>query len=132
PLRPPPDRLDEHDAVPERAEDVDDARGRAREAAGVATARHAAYEQALVEETLAHPNAVAEDGPAAEGRRRVDGDDRDAVGRRAVRTGEPVHERALAATGRAGDADDLRVTGERMPRAQRVRRAGLVVLDDGV
>src|SRR5437867_3517852 len=80
-LLPHSDRLDEHDAVPERVEDVDDARGRARETAGVTTARHAADEQALVEETLAHPNAVAEDGPAAEGRRRVDGDDRDAVGR---------------------------------------------------
>src|SRR5439155_26140771 len=129
-LLPHSDGLDQNDAVPERVEDVDDARGGARETAGVTAARHAADEKALVEETLAHPNSVAEDRAAAEGRRRVHRDDRDAVGRRAVRAGEPVHERALPTAGRTGDADDLGVTGERIERAQRVRGAGLVVLND--
>ena len=130
-LLPHSDGLDQNDAVPERVEDVDDARGGARETAGVTAARHAADEEALVEETLAHPNAVAEDRAAAEGRRRVHRDDPDTVGRRPVRAGEPVDERALATARWTGDTDDLRVTGERIQRAQRVRSAGLVVLDDG-
>src|SRR6185436_4397395 len=79
----------------------------------------------------AHADTVAEDRATGERRRRVDGDDRDAVGRRAVRARELVHECALATTGRAGDTDDLRVTGQRIQRAQSLGCAGIVVLDDG-
>ena len=113
-LLPYSDGLDEHDAIAERVEDIDDARRRAREAAGMAATRHAPDEEALIEEPLAHADAVAEDRAAAERRGRVDGDDRDAVGRRAVRAGETIHQRALAASGRSGDADDLGMPRQRI------------------
>src|SRR6185503_6340574 len=101
------------------------------EAAGIPAGGHAAYEQTLVEEPLAHAYAVAEDRAASERRRRVDGDHRHAVVRRAVGARELVHERALATAGRARDADDLRVTGQRIERAQSLCGTGFVVLDDG-
>src|SRR5439155_20770640 len=54
------DRLDDDDAVADRVEHVHDASGGAREAARVTAARHAADEEALVEESLAHADAVAQ------------------------------------------------------------------------
>src|SRR5688572_15823686 len=94
-------------------------------------ARHAADEKAVIEESLAHADAVAKDRAAAERRRRVDRDDRDAVGRCAVCPRETIDQRALAAAGRAGDADDLRVTGQRIQRPHGLGGTSLVVLDDG-
>src|SRR5258708_8764787 len=109
---------------------VNPPRGRARRPAGVPAARHAPDEHALVEEPVAHPDAVAEDRAAGERARRVDRDDGDAVVALAVLGREARDERALAATGRTGDADDAGLARQRVQLAQHVRAAGLVVLDD--
>ena len=127
-LLPDADGLHEHHADAERVEHVHHAHGRAREAAGVAAARHAADEKPLVEEAIPHADAVAEDRPARERARGIDGDDRDACARLAVRAGEPVHEGALAASRRAGDPDHLRAARLGIERAHRVGGPGLVVL----
>src|SRR2546426_776853 len=58
--------LDEYDVGPERVEHVHDPGRRAGETAGVPATCHRTNEDALVEEPLAHPDAVAEDGAAAE------------------------------------------------------------------
>src|SRR6266550_245377 len=60
------DGLDENDVGTEGIEHVDDARRRAREAAGVPAARHRTDEDAVVEEPFAHPDAISEDRAAAE------------------------------------------------------------------
>lgn len=122
--------LDQHDVRPEGVEHVHDPRGRARETAGVPATSHRPDEDALIEETLPHSDAVAEDGAAAERARWIDRDDRDPGRSLAVQTGESIHERRLAATRRARDPDRLRVTGLRVELAHRLGGAGLVVLHD--
>src|SRR6266550_2916130 len=125
------DGLDDHHVGPERVEDVHDTNGGAREPACVPPARHRADEDPLVEEALAHPDAVAEDRATAEGTRRIDRDDGNVRRALAERGRETVHERRLPAAWRAGDADDLRSAGLRIKRSHRAGCPGLVVLDDG-
>src|SRR5207247_1567143 len=52
--------LDEDDVRPEGVEDVYDARGRASQTSGVPATRHRANEDTVVEASLAHAEAVAE------------------------------------------------------------------------
>src|SRR4029077_13715673 len=125
------DGLDEHDVGPERVEHVHDSRRRAREPARMPATRHRADEDALIEETLAHPDTVAEDRAAAERARRIDGDDRDTGRALAVDAGESIDECRLAAARRARDPDRLRPAGLWVELAHRRGRAGRVVLDDG-
>src|SRR3989442_798691 len=125
-----PHGLDDHDIRAKRVEKVHDANGGAREPARVPTARHRADENPLVEESLAHADAVAEDRTAAEGARRIDRDDGDARGTLAECGRETVHQGGFAAAGRTGDPHDLRAAGLRVQRAHRLCGPRLVVLHD--
>ena len=124
------DGLDQDDVGAERVQHVDHSRGGSRESARVAAARHRTDEDALVEEALAHADAVAQDRPAAEGARGIDGDDRDTRGTLAVRAREVVHQGRLPAAGRTGHPHDLGAAGVRVERAQDLGRARVVVLHD--
>src|SRR5438034_7715065 len=93
-------------------------------------AGHRADEDAVVEEPLAHADAVTEDRAAAERARGIHGDDRHASGLLSIQAGEAIHERRFAAARRAGDPDRLREAGLWVELAHGFRRAGLVVLDD--
>ena len=117
------DRLDEHDVEAGRVEDVDDVVGRLRQAAEETARGHRADEDAAVGVELGHADAVAEDRAAGEGRRRVDGDDADALLLRAVVLRHRRDERRLARARRAGDADDPRASGLRIELREQPRRA---------
>src|SRR5437879_5871731 len=58
--------LDEDDVRPEGVEDVYDARGRASQTSGVPATRHRANKDTVVEESLAHADAVAKDRTSGE------------------------------------------------------------------
>src|SRR4029079_19748577 len=123
-------RLHDDEPGPKSVEDIHDAHRRACEAAGVAPAGHAPDEHALVEEPVAHPDAVTEDRSAGERARRVDRDDRDAFEDLPVLGREPRDERALPAAGRPGHADDACLAGLWVERPEDVGAARFVVLDD--
>ena len=55
-----------------------------------------------------HPRPVAEQRPAGEGTRRVDGEDRDIASAGARHSRQSIAQRALADSRRAGDPDDSR------------------------
>ena len=74
------DGLDDHDPDARRAEQPDGVGHGQRQTAQVAPRRHGADEDGRVERVLAHADAVAEDGAAAERRRRVDGQHRRPAG----------------------------------------------------
>ena len=90
---------------------VDGVGGGAGEAAERAARGHAADEYAGVEREVVHADAVAQDGAARVGRRRIHGEDADGASALARGAGERADERALAAARRAGDADDVGAPG---------------------
>ena len=124
-----PDGLDEHELEADRAEHRERVGDRDREAAEVAPRRERADEHARVEGVVLHPDAVAEDRPAAERRRRVDAQHAELADVRAVRRRSaramPVTSRSvsvdLPAPGGAGDPD--RERARRRPRRRRDARA---------
>src|SRR5205809_2950805 len=122
--------LNEDHVRPEGVEDVHDTRGRASQTAGVPATRHRANEDTVVEELLAHADAVAEDRTAGERTGGIHRDDGDAWRTFAIHPGETVDQSGFATAGWAGDPDDLGASGLRIERAHRLGRAGCVVLDD--
>ena len=124
------DRLDD-DCV--EAGGVQRADGVARgggEPADTAPAGHAADEDLGVARQLLHADAVAEDRAAGEGAAGVYGDDADALLPLAELAGQLGHERALARSRRAGEADDVRVAAVGMQPRQHRARFGRAVLDE--
>src|SRR5207248_7576394 len=101
------------------------------ETARVTAAGHAADEHALIEEAIAHPDAIAEDRAAGERARRIHRHDRHAVVALPVLGCEPRDERALAAAGRPGDTDAARAACLGIEGAKDVGAPALIVLDDG-
>ena len=86
------DRLDEDLVEARRVEDVDGVGRGARETAEMAARRHRPDQDAGIRVEVLHPDPVAEDRAAGEGRRRVDGDDADlpSLGARAWRASAAV------------------------------------------
>src|SRR5690242_11173090 len=84
------DGLDEDDVAAERVERADDVAGRGRQPARAASRRHAPDEDARVAGVPLHADAIAEDRPAGERTRRIDGDDADAPTFLADERGEDV------------------------------------------
>ena len=79
---------------------------------------------------LAHADAVAEHGAAADRARRIDGDHRDLEATAQPGAEQGVDEARLAAAGHAGDADDVGAAGARREvRCGGVARAGRVVVE---
>ena len=107
------DGLDDDPAVPERVEQADRLRRRQRQPAEVAAGRHRADEHARVGGVVLHPHAVAEDGPAGERRRRVDGEHGDLVAEAAEVRDQRRCQRALAGARRPGEPDRVGVPGQR-------------------
>src|SRR5438094_1425960 len=122
--------LDEDDVRPEGVEDVYDARGRASQTSGVPATRHRANEDTVVEESLAHADAVAKDRTPGERTGGIHRDDGDPWRTFAIDPGETVDQSGFATARWAGHPDDLGVSGLRVERAHRLGRAGPVVLDD--
>ena len=122
------DRLDQDHVLARGREHRDDVIGGRGEAAQVPARGHRADEDAGVGGVRLHPDPVAEDRAAAEGRARVHGDDADALPFGPQQRREPVHERRLARAGRAGDPDHERAARVREERGQqRLRLRGLVL-----
>ena len=130
-LWPGPDRLEQHDVEPRRVEHGRRDRRRRREPAGVPTRRHRADEHPVVVGVGLHADAVAEERPAGDRRRRVHGDDRDRTSGLPHRRDERGHERGLAGAGRSRDPDEVGAAGDRVQAAQRVLGDRGVVLDGG-
>ena len=103
------DRLEQDEVEARRVERVDDADGCRRQSAEVAAARQRAHEDAVVVERRRHADAVAEDRPARDGARRIDGDDADRASLGAHGRDDAVDERRLAGARRTGEPDDERV-----------------------
>ena len=118
------DRLDEHLVEARRVEDVYGVGRGAREAAEVAARRHRPDQDAGVRVEVLHPDAVAEDRAAREGRRRVDRDDPDLppAGARAPREGRG--QRGLARPRRAREAGDAGAARLREEGARGARESG--------
>ena len=93
---------------PDGVEDPDGLGGGQRQAAEVAPGGHGADEHVVVQGVVAHPDAVAEDGTAGEGRGRVDGEDGDAVPVGPDGAHQGGGQRGLARTGRPRHADRVR------------------------
>ncbi len=121
------DRLDDDDGDARRAEKTNGVGDRQRQPAEVPSRRHGTDEDRRIEGVTAHPHTVAEDGAAAERRRRVDrqhADLRHALcvwfGPSAARgADEAVGERRLARARRAGQAERVgrrRTVGQGAPR----------------
>ena len=100
------DGLDEDQVFACRVEHIDDAHGRGRQAAEVASARQRAHEYAVVVECGGHAHAVAEDGAAGDRAGRIDGNDADGASEPADVCDQRVDERGFAGARRAGEADD--------------------------
>ena len=95
-----PDGLDEHEVEAGGIEQRRGGRRRGREPAGMPARRHRADEHAVVVGVGLHPDAVAEQGPAGDRRRRIDRDDRHGSPGPADLADEGRHERGLAGAGR--------------------------------
>ncbi len=110
-----PDGLDQDQRQADGAEDPEGVGDGGGQATQVAAGGHRPDEDLLVEGVVLHPDPVAQDGAAGEGRRRVDGQYGHPVG--AVEPpgpglgDQPVGQRRLAGPGGAGDAH--RVAGAR-------------------
>jgi hypothetical protein len=76
-----------------------------------------------------HANAIAEDRAAGERRRRIDADDADLLSLRAVVRDHRIDDRRLPGARVARDADQVRLTGVREQRLQRVDRIGAAVIE---
>src|SRR2546426_6495002 len=90
----------------------------------VPAARHRADEHALVQESLTHPDAVAEYRPARERARWIHSHDGDAVTARAIGADERADECRFAAAGRAGHADHGGLPGITVGGTNELRRSG--------
>ena len=108
-----PDRLDDDPAMAERIEQADRLRRRQRQAAEVAAGGHRADEDAGIGGVVLHPHAVAEDRPAGERRRRIDGEHGHLLALLAEVRDQRRGQRRLAGSGRAGQPDRVGVAGER-------------------
>ena len=115
------DRLHEDAVVAAGVEEVDDVARRAGEPPEVPAGREGAQVDAGVLRVAVHAHAVAEDGPARPGRRRVDGHHRDPLPARAGGRDEAIGEGALPGARRPGDADDV---GGAATRGGRLRGCG--------
>ena len=99
------DRLDEDPVHAEGVEDVGRMGGGRRKAAVAVARGERADEEARLAEDVLHPDAVAEEGPAREGARGIDGQNPDAAALVHGLVGQGRSDRALADARRAGDAD---------------------------
>ena len=101
---------------------------RGAHAAGRAVRRHVADEYSSIAGELAHADAVAQDGAARIGTRRIDRDDADLAALGAQLFGQFANQRRLAAARHPGDADDMRAAGEPIDSAERLARFGFAML----
>ena len=92
--------------------------GGLRKPAQITARGHRANEYSCVGRVALHANAVAEDRSASEWTRGIHGDDTDGFLLAAIMAGEAIHQRALARSRRAGDADAVRIAGVREKLAQ--------------
>jgi hypothetical protein len=106
------DRLDEDAGRARGVEDVRRVLRGARQPARRAARRHRSHEDARVLRRLGHPDAVAEQGAAGEGARRIDGDDADALAAGAEDLDEGVDGRGLPAPRRSREAEPDRAAHE--------------------
>jgi len=105
------------------------------QAAEVAPTGHAADKDAPIPGQVPHADAVAQDGPSGEGAGGVYGQDANGPGQvLAVAPAEMerqgVDQRALAAAGRAGHANDVRLARVGMEGGQQSLGFGAIVLDE--
>src|SRR5690606_19479084 len=114
----------------EGVEDIGDLLGRRCEPAERASARHGADEDPLVEGDVVHPDTVAEERAAGEGRGWVDGDDGDGLAAGAEGAGERGGQRRLPRARRAGQADAVCLSERRMELVEDLLKPGAFVLDD--
>ena len=123
------DGLDQHVLLAGRVHQQHGLQGRLGQAAERAAARHRADVDALVEEVVREPDAVAEQGALGERAGGIDGQHADlALCARACATSD-ADQRALADAGRAGEAHDPRLARVRIDLAHQLPARGVVVLD---
>ncbi|OLD02406.1 MAG: hypothetical protein AUI99_06075 [Gemmatimonadetes bacterium 13_1_40CM_3_69_22] len=97
--------LDQDALEPEGLQQVGHLRRRGGEAAVRAAGRHRADEDARIQAGGLHADAVAQQGATGEGTRGIDRHHADPESLRAKLLDQPLGERALARTGRPGNAD---------------------------
>jgi hypothetical protein len=95
----------------------------------VAAGGHRADVDVAVERVVLHPDPVAEQGAAGERRRGVDREHAHALAGRAQLADQCRGRGGLAHARRAGDADDLGVTGVRRERGHHLAQQRRLVLD---
>ena len=127
---PTPDGLDEDPAVPEGVEQADRLGRGERQPAEVAARRHRADEHAGVGGVVLHAHPVAEDGPAGERRRRVDGEHGDLLAARPQVGDQGARQRALAGARRPGQPDRVGVAGQRRGQPADLPGALAAALDE--
>ncbi len=114
---PDPDRLQHDQVVGQRGEQPDRGRNRCGQSTEVTACGHRSDEHVGVVDMRGHSNPVTQQRSPAVGRRRVDGEHRDAHLTFAIRTDQGADRRRLARAGRAGDPDDPR-GGHRAERVE--------------
>src|ERR1035437_3899410 len=105
--------------------------GGAGQSAHGAAGGHGTYEDAGIGVVLLHAYAVAQNGAAGGAAAGVDGEDGEGLALFAQLQRQGVHQRALAGSRRAGDADDAGMASFRLKFTESFEGLGIAVLDAG-
>lgn len=106
-----PDGLNYHHIHAKTIQDQSHIGGRARKTTQCPPGGQTADKDPLVSSMTAHADTVAKDGATGKGTGGVYGNHTDFLAPLAEGIGQLVHQRGLAGAGRAGDADDIGITG---------------------
>ncbi len=102
------DRLDQDGVEPGKVEQLDHSGRRSGQPAQTAARRHAAHKDAAVAGMIEHPHPVAQECATAERAAGIHGNDRHTPLLCPQRLGQLVDQAALAGTGRASNAHNMR------------------------
>ncbi len=125
------DGLDEDQVEPGRVEHRRRGRRRGRQPSGVSARRHRADEDVPILGIRLHPDAIAQQRPAGDRARRIDGDDRHGPTRPPDLRDQGRHERRFPGPRRPGDPDEMRPSGHRVEAPKGGLGDGGPVLDRG-